>query len=204
MLHERDSSWIAHMPLSLANKITSFRIICVPFFILLLIYYDRSVQQGVINSGLRIAASLVFIITFLADAVDGYIARSRKQVSRLGTIIDPLADKALLLSALIVLCYSSEKAFSIHMPIWFVWLVISRDTMLIVGAIVIHVINGSVQINTRVSGKTTTFFQMVLIIWVLLFLPKAIFNWLIWSASIFTGVSAAQYFYDGIKQFERV
>jgi len=97
------------MSLTLANRITLLRLFCVPFFVLLLLYYEKSVAIGQNNEALRIAASIVFIITFLSDALDGYIARSRNQISHLGTILDPMADKALLLSGLVMLSYSSVE-----------------------------------------------------------------------------------------------
>jgi cardiolipin synthase len=121
----------------------------------------------------------------------------------LGTILDPFADKALLLSALILLSYSSKEAYDTHLPIWFVWLVISRDVMLVAGAVLVHVISGTVKVRPRLSGKITTFFQMVLIVWVLLNLPGKPFPLILWSAAVFTGISAVQYFFDGIRQFER-
>ena len=189
------------MPLSLANKITFLRLFCIPFFVLLLLYYDRTVHHGVINYGLRISASILFIVTFISDAIDGYIARSRNQITRLGTILDPLVDKTLLLSALILLTYASKQAYEMHLPIWFVWLVICRDIMLVAGALLVYFINGTVKVRPRISGKVTTFFQMTLIIWVLLNLPGQLFPSLLWSAALFTGISAIQYFFDGISQF---
>lgn len=189
------------MPLSLANKITFLRLFCIPFFVLLLIYYDRTVQHGIINHGLRISASILFIVTFVSDAIDGYIARTRNQITRLGTILDPLVDKTLLLSALILLTYASKQSYEMLLPIWFVWLVICRDIMLVAGALLVYFINGTVKVRPRISGKVTTFFQMTLIIWVLLNLPGQFFPFLLWSAAMVTGFSAIQYFFDGIRQF---
>jgi cardiolipin synthase (CMP-forming) len=187
------------MPLSLANKITFLRLFCIPFFILLLLYYDRG---GGHNETLRIVASIIFIVTFLFDGIDGYIARTRNQITRLGTIIDPLADKALMLSGLVLLSYSSVNTYHNHLPIWFVWLVISRDTMLVVGAIVIHLLTGNVTVKPRISGKLTTFFQTFLIAWVMLNLPKGVFNWVLGAATFLTSVSGIQYFLDGVRQID--
>lgn len=192
------------MSLSLANRITLLRIFCIPFFVLLLLYYDRTVQHGMVNHGLRISASILFIVTFLSDAIDGYVARKKNQISRLGTILDPFADKALLLSALILLTYSSPQTFEIHLPIWFIWLVISRDIMLVAGAGLVYVINGTVKVKPRVSGKITTFLQMTLIVWILLSLPEPVYPLLLWTAAVFTGISAVQYFFDGIRQFDAI
>jgi CDP-diacylglycerol--glycerol-3-phosphate 3-phosphatidyltransferase len=191
------------MSLTLANRITLLRLFCIPFFILLLLYYEKSVLFGQRNETLRIAASIVFIGTFLSDALDGYIARSRNQISRLGTILDPMADKALLLSGLVMLSYSSVQSFTTHLPVWFVWLVISRDVMLVIGSILIHVLFGSVTVKPKLPGKITTFFQMLIIIWVIIDLPVAPFVWILWTGAFFTVISGIQYFFDGIKQFDR-
>jgi cardiolipin synthase (CMP-forming) len=192
-----------NISLSLANRITIVRIFCIPFFVLLLLYYDKSVFRGEDNDLFRIFASIVFIVTFLSDALDGYLARSRNQITRLGTILDPLADKALLLSALILISYASENAYGIYLPIWFVWLVICRDTMLVAGALLINFISGEVTIRPRLFGKATTFFQAVLIMWALLNLPEQPYLTLLWIATALTVVSGIQYFFDGIRQFDK-
>jgi cardiolipin synthase len=192
-----------HRSLSLANRITIIRFFCIPFFILLLVYYDKSVLRGDDNDLLRIFAAVIFIATFFLDAVDGYIARSRNQITRLGTIIDPLTDKTLLLSALILLSYASENSYERHLPVWFVWLVLCRDVMLVAGAMLIHFISGTVSVHPRLFGKATTFFQALLILWALLNLPEKPFAFLLWTATVLTVVSGAQYFFDGIRQFDK-
>jgi CDP-diacylglycerol--glycerol-3-phosphate 3-phosphatidyltransferase len=189
--------------MTLANKITFVRLFCIPFFVLLLIYYNRGVIHGEPNDLLRIAASVLFIVTFLSDALDGYVARSRNQITHLGTIIDPLADKALLLSALILLSRASPGSYQVHLPIWFVWLVISRDCMLVTGAILIHVTVGAVAVKPRISGKLTTFFQTLLIVWILTNLHESHFPLLLGTAALLTIVSGTHYFIDGVRQFEK-
>ncbi|MGA3050333.1 MAG: CDP-alcohol phosphatidyltransferase family protein [Chitinispirillaceae bacterium] len=191
------------MALTLANKITFIRLFCIPFFVLLLLYYDWGVRHGEINDLLRIAASILFIGTFLSDALDGYIARTRNQISHLGTIIDPLADKALLLSALILLSRASPSSYQVHLPIWFVWLVISRDCMLVTGAILIHVTVGAVAVKPRIAGKLTTFFQTILIVWILTNLHARHFAWMLGTAALLTVISGTQYFIDGVRQFDK-
>jgi CDP-diacylglycerol--glycerol-3-phosphate 3-phosphatidyltransferase len=191
------------MALTLANKITFIRLFCIPFFVLLLIYYNRGVLHGEENDLLRIAASVLFIVTFLSDALDGYIARTRNQITHLGTIIDPLADKALLLSALILLSHASPSAYQVRLPIWFVWLVISRDCMLVIGAALIHVTAGAVTVKPRISGKLTTFFQTLLIVWILTDLHERHFPLLLGTAALLTIISGTQYFIDGLRQLEK-
>ena len=191
------------MPLTLANRITFFRIFCVPVFILLIIYYIQSVKHGNPKDLFRWAAAILFLGTVFLDAVDGYIARTRNQITRLGTIIDPLADKALLLSGLLLLSLPQTNSFGVQLPVWFVLLVVSRDVILVLGAILIHFINGTVNVRPRISGKATTFLQMVLIAWILVEIPQNLFFIPLWSAAAFTLISAIQYVMDGIMQFEK-
>jgi CDP-diacylglycerol--glycerol-3-phosphate 3-phosphatidyltransferase len=191
------------VPLSLANKITLLRLFCIPFFVLMLIYYDRSVLAGARNEYFRISAALVFLLIFLSDAIDGYIARTRNQITRLGTILDPLADKALLLSALILLSFSHHGSYQAILPVWFVWLVICRDIMLVAGGVLIHFITGTVTVRPRISGKITTFLQMTIIVWVMANLPAAAFRYILWAGAGCTVISGVQYFLDGIRQFDR-
>jgi CDP-diacylglycerol--glycerol-3-phosphate 3-phosphatidyltransferase len=191
------------MPLTLANKITLGRMLFIPLFILLILYYNKSVALGAAEINLRWFATAVFLGIFLLDAVDGYIARSRNEISKLGTLLDPLADKAMLLSALIILGHPS-LAFETNLPMWFVLLVISRDVMLIGGALIIQSIVGHVTVRPRISGKATTFFQMAVIIWVLIGLSGKIFFGLVYTAAALTFLSALQYVFDGIRQLEKV
>ena len=81
-----------------ANKVTILRILLIPFFVVELIYY---LQTG--NEVHRLLALLSFAVTAILDGVDGYIARRYNQRSELGAILDPLADKMLLVSGIVTL-----------------------------------------------------------------------------------------------------
>jgi cardiolipin synthase len=153
---------------------------------------------------LRWCATGIFLGIFLLDAVDGYIARVRREITSLGTILDPLADKAVLLSALILLSLpQSAAAFQPHLPVWFVLVAISRDGILITGAAIIQSIMGTVTVRPRITGKIATFFQGTVVVWSLISLPEPPFIWLLGTAAFFTLVSAVQYIFDGIRQLEK-
>src|SRR3990167_1906280 len=115
------------MGLSFANKVTICRILAVPIFILVLAYspqrqYFREIAIG------------VFLLAVISDVVDGYIARRWYQKTTAGAILDPLADKLLLISAFVCL-YTLGKTFGgVQFPLWLVLIVISRDVILLVGA----------------------------------------------------------------------
>ena len=192
-----------HTVLTLANKITILRILGVPFFILMLVYYTMGLAQGNANEMERWGALLVFLTLAVTDALDGYFARSRNEITTLGRLLDPIADKALLLSGLILLTRPSLPGLLPHIPIWFTLLVISRDVVLILGSIIIHALVGHVEVKPRMVGKIATFFQMVTIVWVLIGGAPGHFLACVITAGAFTFLSGALYILDGTRQLER-
>ena len=86
-----------------ANKITVVRILMIPVFVTLAIYYGESIQEGNPLEWVRFTAVSVFLLAALSDGLDGYVARRYNQRSSLGMILDPIADKGLLLSGIITL-----------------------------------------------------------------------------------------------------
>ncbi|MBP7829123.1 MAG: CDP-alcohol phosphatidyltransferase family protein [Kiritimatiellae bacterium] len=189
--------------MTLANRITILRILAVPVFILMLVYYTQGLARGQGEEIYRIAALVVFVAAASTDALDGYLARSRNEITHLGKILDPLADKALLLSSLILLTRPSLPALEPHIPVWFTLLVISRDVVLILGAAVIHAVAGAVVVKPRVVGKIATFFQMVTVAWVLMQGRPGWFAVWVDIAGVFTLVSGAWYLVDGLRQLEK-
>src|SRR5258708_1915608 len=110
-----------------ANKITIVRILLVPFFISLILYYAHTRQ-----SGYRMGALLAFAVAALGDALDGYVARRYNQRSELGAILDPLADKLLLTSAIILLSLENHRYFD-RIPMWLTVIILSRDAIVLIG-----------------------------------------------------------------------
>lgn len=158
-------------------------------------YYGQSVDRGEPKEWMRYTALAIFLIASLSDGIDGFIARKFNQVSRLGIILDPIADKGLLLAALITLAVAN---WEYELPIWFVVLVIARDVVVVVGSALLHMINGSVQIKPSVPGKIATMFQMIAISWTMLQLPHH--HWPIFAAGAFVLVSGIGYILDGLRQ----
>jgi cardiolipin synthase len=181
-----------------ANKITILRILLIPFFVVELIYYVRS---G--NEAHRLAALLSFAIAAILDGVDGYIARHYNQVSELGKILDPLADKLLLVSGIVALSFNHGN-FLGQIPLWLTGTIIGRDLLLLVGYIIIQHTVGKVVVRPHMTGKIATVLQMTVVIWILLKWDVGQgMSWLKYvtlGAAIFTGVSGLLYVLDGIKQ----
>lgn len=185
--------------MTLANKITIIRILLIPVFVLVCIIYIRDYRRGNPQEWERILACAIFALAAVSDAVDGYIARRYHQKSELGTFLDPLADKALLVSALILLSRDNGGAFE-QLPLWFTVLVISRDIMLLAGTVLIHIMVGHATSRPRIVGKCATFFQMITLGWVLLRIEQPSFNWPMILAGVCTFASGVWYIFDGAKQ----
>ena len=177
-----------------ANKITILRILLVPFFVAQVLYY---VNTG--NEWYRLFAILCFAIAAISDAVDGYIARRYNQISELGKILDPLADKLLLVSAVVLLSLKNEPWLE-RIPLWLTATILGRDAILILGLIVIHYVCGKLNVRPILIGKTATVLQMICVLWALL---KFSSPWLIVlsiAAAACTAVSGVIYVFEGIRQ----
>ena len=175
--------------MNFANKISTFRILSVPFFIASIIYYSPE------RSYFRFIALFIFILGAVSDAVDGYIARKSKQYSKAGLVLDPLGDKLLLMGAFISLSVKSE--FPIHFPVWVILIVISRDIMILLGSLVIYMVKQDINIWPTRWGKLTTTFQMLSVIAVLLQLRFSPVLW--WVAVLLTVISGGDYLKRGFK-----
>jgi CDP-diacylglycerol--glycerol-3-phosphate 3-phosphatidyltransferase len=176
-----------------ANKVTVLRILLVPFFIFLLLSYRQSGDELQ-----RWSALGCFALAALLDGVDGYIARKYRQKSELGAVLDPLADKLLLVSALIMLALEHQRLTPL--PIWLNLTVISRDVLLVVGLGLIHLTVGEARVRPRWTGKCATVFQMAVVLWCLLKWPAGIQHLLAQIATVLTAVSGGQYIWDGLRQ----
>ncbi len=175
--------------MNIANKISTFRILSVPFFIACLVYYAPDRQF------LRSLALAIFILGVISDGLDGFIARKAKLQSKAGLILDPLGDKLLLMSAFIFLSPMSKLV--LKFPLWVSFIVISRDVIIIIGAVVIYMVKQSLDVHPTKWGKLTTIFQMLSVVCVLMQYKPAVFIW--WIAVIFTIVSGIDYVKRGFK-----
>ncbi len=180
-----------------ASKITLLRILLIPVFVLFACYYGQSVRRGTPEEWMRFTAIGVFLLASLSDGIDGYVARRYNQQSKLGGILDPIADKGLLLAALITLSLAN---WPYELPIWFMVLVIARDVVIVSGSMILHHVNGDVHIRANVFGKISTVLQMIAIGWTMLQLPHQLLPFT--AAGLFTLISAVGYILDGLQQMK--
>lgn len=178
--------------MNLANKITIFRVLLIPFFIASILYYAPEREY------LRLAALSIFLIAMLTDAIDGGIARKDKNITELGKIMDPIADKLLIISAFISLSAVKNIPNSIRIPAWIALAVISRDTIIVIGSLVIYLLKGKLNIRPSWLGKATTFFQMLAILVILM--APAYGAIALYPAVIFTILSGMDYIWRGSRQ----
>jgi cardiolipin synthase len=188
-----------------ANKITIVRILMIPVFVTMAIYYGQSIQRGAPLEWQRFTAIVIFLVAAASDGLDGYVARRYKQRSALGAILDPIADKGLLLSAIITLSISNWSDIDPdygRFPAWFPVLVITRDAVILVGAGVLHLLNGKVHVKPRWTGKVATVLQMAAIAWVMLQLHFLPLLYVVIAAGVFTFISGIVYVMDGVRQLQ--
>lgn len=177
--------------MNLANKISIVRILLIPFFIGSIVYYKN---EGSFASYLPLS---IFFIAVMSDALDGFVARRFNQKTELGTILDPMADKLLIITAFICLSMSKSIPPNLKLPAWLPIVVISRDIIIVLGSVVVHFIRGNIQIVPTAWGKITTFLQMFTILAVL---TKFHYSYVVWNiAGVFTAISGVDYIIRGSR-----
>ena len=141
--------------MNLANKLTIFRIILVPIMVIIPFLNIQGNIYGIPYTYLLI--NLIFIIASITDKMDGHIARSRNQVTNFGKFADPLADKILVLSAMLLLVELGK------LPAWIPIIILSRE-FIVSGYRLIAVEQGGEVIAASVYGKIKTVTQIIAII----------------------------------------
>jgi cardiolipin synthase len=189
-----------------ANKITLIRILMIPAFVTMAIYYGQSIARGAPLEWQRFTAIFIFLLASVSDGLDGYVARRYNQRSSLGVVLDPIADKGLLLSGIITLSISNWSTIdpeSGRFPAWFPVLVISRDAVILVGTAILYFLIGpQIKVKPSWTGKVATVLQMAAIAWVMLQLRWLPLDWIVGAAGLFTLVSGIIYVLDGVRQLQ--
>jgi CDP-diacylglycerol--glycerol-3-phosphate 3-phosphatidyltransferase len=183
--------------MTLPNQITIVRILMIPVYVLLAVYYGSSVEEGQPDEHLRYAAIAVFLAAALSDGLDGWIARKFRLKSELGALLDPIADKGLMLAAIITL---SVAGWPHRLPLWYPVLVVSRDAIIVVGCCVLYMLNGSLEVRPSLMGKASTFLQMAAV-------SVVMFQWgwhvaVVWASGAVTFLSGIGYIAEGIRRLQ--
>jgi cardiolipin synthase (CMP-forming) len=170
--------------MGLPNWLTILRILLIPVFVTLLVYRRAG------------WALLVFCLASLTDLLDGYIARSQGRQTRLGAFLDPMADKLLLTASFVTLTYLRA------LPFWITAVVVTRDMLLVLGAVLIHMVGGRIHPAPTRAGKLSTFFQILTVL-VAMLMPYLRAPWMLKTAigiaAAFTVFSGLQYIVHGMR-----
>jgi len=177
--------------LTYANQLTILRMVFVPCFVILLIY------------GHPKAATLVFLVAGLTDGLDGLLARTLKQKTVLGSFLDPMADKILLTAAFVTLTVPSLPLV-LHIPTWLTVLTISRDVLIALSVLIIHLQTQHTSFPPSLLGKGTTAIQLLMVGVCLLanfesWLAIAVFPLVKYATLAFTLASGLHYSYRSMK-----
>lgn len=149
--------------MNLANSISIFRLVLIPVFIGLIVSYEPG-QEWV-----RYLAFAVFFTAAVSDFVDGYVARRFNQSTKLGAVLDPLADKLLINLSFVFLAVTPN--FETDVPRWIPVIILSRDIIIAVGSYLLNKYRGPLRPRPRFLGKAATIAHSVGVAWVVLNLP---------------------------------
>ncbi|MEK7698835.1 MAG: CDP-alcohol phosphatidyltransferase family protein [Planctomycetota bacterium] len=178
--------------LTLSNKISISRILFIPPLVFSIIQVHRYAQYR------YVCLILIFIIC-LSDILDGYIARKRDEVTRLGVYLDPIADKLVLMVSCIML--SSDRLWPApRLPNWIPTIIVCRDLTLILGTLALLLITGRVNCKPTILGKASTCLQIAAIVAVIVgnHVPVSILTTIWWMVAVLTFASGIFYVYRNI------
>ncbi len=173
--------------MNLANNLTVLRILLVPLFVGTLLYYSPE------KAFLRNVGAAIFVIACLTDALDGYLARKMNEKTVLGSYIDPIADKLLLLSGFLSLSLMNHLPDAMRIPAWVTIPIISRDVLILIGSTMIFVTTGALKAKPLWIGKVTTVCQMSTLFFSLMMAPPILQACLFVLTVIFTVWSGVLY-----------
>jgi len=167
--------------MTVPNLITIIRIILTPVFIISLMGEQF------------LTALIIFLACGVSDGIDGMVARLFKQKSRLGTFLDPLADKILLVSSYVVLAVIRS------LPGWLAVMVLARDFLILLGVLIISLNRVDLKVKPSIVSKVNTCFQFITILAVLsqpyLTFRPSLYSFLFYTTGLLTIISGLHYIY---------
>jgi cardiolipin synthase (CMP-forming) len=199
------------MKLSWANRITVLRILLiVPFISVMLKIHDDRFNIDT-QASMRYIAVLIFLIMAISDGIDGYLARVKNQITKLGVFLDPLADKLLIISSCVLLSSKTAMVDGFALPGTVMIVIISKDILLVVGFIIVYFITSHFLISPVFLGKLATALQLTMIAGILLApeISRVFDGWiwvlrcLWWSVAITAIFATLIYIRNGCRYIEQ-
>ncbi len=198
------------MKLNWANRITILRILLlVPFVSCMLKINDPALGEAA-HHGMRYGAIVIFLAMAASDIIDGVIARRNRQMTKLGSFLDPLADKLLMTCACLLLASRRAGVAGFLLPPTVVVLIIGKDMFLLIGFVVVYFITSQIRIVPVFIGRVATVLQSSMVTGILIapevsaFVPGWI--WLLrvlwWSAATAAIAATLVYIRTGSRYIE--
>ena len=199
------------MKLNWANRITILRILLIIPFVSCMLKINDAALTEAMRDTMRYAGIFIFFVMAVSDGIDGYLARRRGQTTRLGSFLDPMADKLLMTCACLLLSSQRGHVGNFLLPPTVVVLIIGKDLFLLIGFLVVYFITFQVRIVPVLVGKIATTLQSSMVAGILIapeistFLPGWIWflRVLWWSAAGTAILATLIYIRNGSRYIEQ-
>ncbi|KKQ32313.1 MAG: CDP-alcohol phosphatidyltransferase [candidate division TM6 bacterium GW2011_GWF2_37_49] len=183
----QDKHW-----LTISNIITTLRIFLAPVVIVGMYY------------SCWVFSFFIFVLAAATDLLDGYLARLLNQQTHFGRMLDPVADKIFLISSFYSLSFINTPSFLV--PAWFVWLIIVREILILLGSLILIIACSNFEVKPILWGKLTTFFQLAFIAWIFAcyffsWIPVKTYNISLILLTIYSVISFLVYAKIGLSKF---
>ena len=198
------------MKLNYANRITILRVLLIVPFVICMLKDDHPTM----GTEMRYLALVLFLFMAFSDAYDGYIARKKKQVTPLGSFLDPMADKLLMACACVLLSINKTAIDGFRLPPTVAVLIIGKDLFLLLGFLILYFLTFQVKLIPAPIGRMATVLQLSMVAAILIApeISKVLTGWiwflrfLWWSAATTAIITTLIYIRAGtryIEEFEK-
>ncbi len=186
MQHSNALRWV-----TISNALTCLRLVLTPWV------------MTSIHGQQWCSAFIIFIIASATDVLDGYVARAFNEQTQLGTLLDPIADKCLLLGTFCMLVFAQSAFF--HIPLWFFIIIVCRELMMFIGSLLLLFKYKGATMQPLIWGKAATFLQIIFVAWLFIcyFLglySQTIHNILLVLLSFFSLLSLYHYIRRAVQE----
>jgi len=199
------------MNLNWANRITILRILLIVPFVSCMLKINAPAFDELSRHIFRYAAFTIFMAMAVSDAADGYLARRKGGITRLGSFLDPTADKLLITSACLLLASRHTGIPGFNLPPTVVVLIIGKDILLLIGFVILYLITGQIRLEPVFMGKLATTLQLSMVAAILISpeISRVIPPWIwfvrfLWWASAISAIAATLvYIRNGNRYIEQ-
>lgn len=199
------------MKISWASRITILRILLIVPFVSFMLKTNDAALSAVVRSAMRHVSIVIFLAMALSDGIDGYLARRKKQITKLGAFLDPIADKLLMTCACLLLASKRGHVEGFLLPSTVVVLIIGKDLLLLLGFAIVYLMTSRIYIAPIFIGKLATALQLSMVAGILIgpevsaFLPGWIWflRILWWSAAGAAILATLIYIRNGSRYIEQ-